>query len=108
MFDFFSMANNYNKRRVDHFEKGKLVVDTCSVNDGEHPYETGVSHPKYNDGDWVIVEGYDTKKDAQKGHNAWVKKMTAKILPASLKDCLNSGIAKLSNLVGCENEFPQN
>jgi hypothetical protein len=94
-FNFFGMAGNYEERKVDNFQKGKLVVDTCLVIDADQPYETGIAHPRYNKGDWVIVELYDSKEKAQKGHERWVKTMTSNPLPEELKDVSSAMIAKL-------------
>lgn len=104
VFDFFSMMDNYEDRKIDHFEKEGLVVDTCVVTDSDQPYETAVCHPRYNDDEWIIVELYDTKKEAQEGHNKWVKKMTAKQLPNQLKDASTAEIAKLCFVVCGEEE----
>ena len=98
LFDFFSMISNYEERKIDRFEKDELTVDTCSVTDSDKPYETAVEHPHYNNGKWVIVETYDTKEAAQRGHNKWVKKMTGKKLPASLKDVSSAEVAKLADV----------
>jgi hypothetical protein len=95
MFEFF-FAGSYDDRKVDRYEdeaKG-LIVSTCSMNDTEHPFETAVSHPRYNNGEWVIVQEYDTQEDAQKGHDEWVARMTAKVLPNQLEDVSTSGSAK--------------
>ena len=86
LFGFLGMFDDYEERALDHYEKGDIIVDTCLVTDSHKPYETGICHPKYNVGDWVIVELYDTKEEAQVGHDKWVKKMTAKKLPSKLKD----------------------
>ena len=96
MFGFLDMIGNYEDRKVDNYQgDNNLEIDTCSVTDGEHDYETAVAHPEYNHGKWVIVEAYDTKDEAQAGHNKWVKKMTGKKLPAKLTDCTNDAISKL-------------
>ena len=92
------MYGNYEQRKVANFKKGGLIVDTCLVTDSGKKYETGVIHPKYNKGDWVIVELYDTKKEAKLGHKKWVKLMTAKKLPKSLKDVSTAGVAKLCDM----------
>lgn len=106
MFNFLSMVDNYDDRKVDRYEEGDLIVDTCSVTDGDHTYETGVCHPKYNNGRWVIVEAYDTKEEAQAGHDKWVSKMTAKELPAVLVDCNNAMLGQLASAFGADTEFP--
>lgn len=106
MFNFSSMADNYEDRKVDRYEADKMIIDTASVTDGNQPYETGICHPEYNNGDWVIVEAYDTKEEAQEGHNKWVARMTSGNLPSSLKDCQNSGVSQLLDLVDGKLEFP--
>ncbi len=93
MFDFISMIGNYDERLVDRLEDGDLIISTVFVTDGTHPYETGIAHPEYNDGKFVIVEAYDDKVLAQKGHDQWVKLMTSDSLPDELIDCANAGIA---------------
>jgi len=94
MFNFLSMVDNYEDRLVDNFTQGDLVVDTAAVTDSKQPYETGIEHPKYNGGELVIVELYDTKEEAQVGHDKWVKIMTAKKLPKELKNVSSCEIAE--------------
>lgn len=84
---------------VANFEKGRLTVDTCGVADADKPFETGISHPAYNDGDWVIVQLYKTKATAIRGHKKWVKLMTAKKLPKELKNVSTTETAKMVNVV---------
>ena len=99
MFDFLSMAGNYEERKVSRYDEGDLFVDTCHVTDSDQDYETAVEHPRYNDGNMVIVEMYDTEKEAQTGHDKWVEIMTKKSLPKELKDVSTASIAKLCNLL---------
>lgn len=100
MFDFFNMQDNYEDRKVDNFLiEGVLCVDTCYVSDGDHPYETAISHKLYNDGHWVIVEAYDSRSNAQHGHDCWVETMTSEGLPDYLIDCGNSGMSQLCDEV---------
>ena len=64
----------YHIRKVGRFEEGDLTIDTCKVTDDKNfPYETAVSHPYYNNGEWVVAEQYKTKEEAQEGHNKWIK-----------------------------------
>jgi len=104
MFDFFSMGDNYEERVVDHYEGKKLVVDTCYVSDSEKDYETGICHPDYNDNQWVIVELYNTKKEAQIGHDKWVKKMKTK-LPDKLIDVSSAEIVGILDCVAGEDNW---
>jgi hypothetical protein len=98
--DWFNQLSKeeQNNRRVDHFEKDKLVIDTCLVTDSEKPYETAVSHPQFNKGKWIIVETYNTKEESQVGHLKWVEKMTQDLLPTELTDVSMAEIAKLMDV----------
>lgn len=105
--DFLSMMNNHEKRVVDNYdEKGDetgLVVDTCAVSDSDQPFETGIKDPRYNNDEWIIVEMYDSKEEAQTGHDKWVKLMT-EAPPNQLKDVSTAEVKKLCEAMGCE--FP--
>lgn len=98
MFDFINMIGNHEQRKIDQYNNGKLCIDTCMVTDSDEPYETGIVHPNYNNNEWVIVEMYGTKEEAQKGHNKWIKIMTAKELPSELKDVSTSTIKKMVDI----------
>ncbi len=75
MFEFFSMAGTYEERKVDNYSKDGLEIDTCLVTDSRKDYETGIRHPDYNGGKWVIVELYDTTEEAKAGHSKWLDLM---------------------------------
>jgi hypothetical protein len=110
MFDFLFMQPKPIARfeLPDLFGRQGLIIDTCGgMTDSLHSYETGVAHPEYNDGDWVIVESYDTENDARDGHEKWVKIMTADSLPAELMDISTSTIANMCETVG-GNSFRRN
>lgn len=83
---FGCFCDNYEERKVANYAEGELIVDTCAVSDSDQPYETGILHPSYNDGKWVIVELYNSVEEATAGHLRWVKIMTAKELPKVLED----------------------
>jgi len=106
MFDFITMGGNYEERAVDRFEgPDGLIIDTAAVTDSEKPYETGILHPEYNDGKWIIVELYDTKEAAQTGHDEWVKKMTSGELPEKLVDVSLTIIAAMLDDECGDNEW---
>ena len=107
--DFLDMANNHEERKVARYEEEELIIDTCQVTDSDQPYETGISHPNYNNGDWIIVELYNTKEEAQEGHNKWVKTMTNKKLPNTLTDMSSSTISKLHRRINetTLNQYPK-
>jgi len=93
------MKNNYEERKIDRYEKDEITIDTCAVTDSDEPYETGIKHPKYKDGEWVIVEMYNSKEEAETGHNKWVKIMTSDNLPEELVDVSTCTVVKLLKLL---------
>jgi len=96
MFDFLDIMDNYEDRKVARFDgKNDLMVDTAMITDAREPYETAVVHSKYNNGKMIIVEMYNSKSEAKKGHSKWVKLMTAKKLPDKLIDVCTASIAEL-------------
>ena len=107
MFNFFGMMGNYEDRKVDRYEKDGLMVDTCEVTDSDQPFETAVEHPNYNEGMMVVVQMYDTKEEAQIGHDNWVKLMTTKNLPKALHDVSTAAIAKLCEAIGIDIRKPK-
>ena len=86
MFSFIEMMGTHESRKVSRYEDGELCIDTCAVTDGDHNFETGIAHPRYNNGKWVQI-------------------MTSDILPESLADCGNAQISKLLTRVGGQREF---
>ena len=92
MFDFLTMLDNYEDRKIANHrdEQSGLAVDTARVSDASWSSETAVMHPLYNNGNWVVVEGYNNDAEAEKGHRKWVKTMTADTLPASLKESMEA------------------
>lgn len=84
MFDFFDMMYDREDRKLANTEVDGGVVDTCRVTDSSKPFETGIAHPSYNEGKWVIVELYDSKEDALSGHEKWIEKI--KMKPDFLED----------------------
>lgn len=47
------------------------IIDTCKAYDVGR-WETGI---KRGEGEWEIVERYDTQEEAKKGHDKWVNKI---------------------------------
>ena len=99
MFEFLSMAYNYEDRKVDRYEQDDVLVSTARVTDSNRPFETAISHPKYNGGDFVIVEKYDTREDAQVGHDKWVNAITSDNLPSELRDASDNGLTSLLDIL---------
>ena len=63
----------------------QVIVDTVSITDSTKPYETAIACQLYNDNNWIVVEEYDTKTQAEEGHNKWINIFT-ETLPDELKD----------------------
>lgn len=103
-FEFLNelVNNTHEERKVARYEKNGLFIDTCAVNDSSQPYETAVAHPNYNNDELIIVQRYDTKEQARKGHDKWVKKMTAKELPKAIKDVSTSDVVEFAHALGID------
>lgn len=97
MLDFLSMTGTHDSRAVDNTEINEATIDTCLVTDSNQPYETGISHKSFDKGNWIIVEQYDTKEEAQKGHDKWVELFTKEI-PKTLKNVSNCEIIQIGKL----------
>lgn len=105
----FSFLDDFERENVGHDENGEVIIDTCLVPDGVMPYETAICHPEYNDGDWIIVEAYDNRDDAELGHKKWTETMMAETPPDTLKDCCNAMLGQLVEALSDEREliFPR-
>lgn len=101
MFSFLSMADNYEERKVGYEQTPYGFISTVAVSDGTHPYETAVQDDRYvNDSDpsdtgMTIVEGYDSREEAEQGHARWRALMLDSVPPATLADCQNSFISQM-------------
>lgn len=85
MFSFFGMIGNYESRKVANNEINGAVIDTVAVTDSEQPYETGIKHPNFDNGNWIIVEMYEDEDSAKDGHIKWVD-LFKKGIPKELSD----------------------
>lgn len=66
------MNNNYDTaEKVGHDEINNYTIDTCYTIDCG--WETAVWYMDYP---MIIVARYETKEQAQQGHNAWVETCT--------------------------------
>ena len=101
MVEFFeSMLNmfkldGYNPVARYDDEKRGITVSTAAIPDSDYPYETGVRHPRFNQGRIIVVENYNTLDEANAGHEKWLKIMTDNQLPKVLKEVSASGVVKL-------------
>lgn len=96
------MIGNYEDRCVGRYkdDKNKICVSTVAVTDSDKPYETAIVHPRYDNGKVIIVQMYSTKDQAENGHKKWIKIMTSKELPKTIRDVSTADIAKFCDAVG--------
>ena len=96
LFDFLSMADDREERKIANTEINGATIDTCAVTDSNNPYETAISHPNYRNGHWIVVQEYNSKEEAKLGHSEWVEKFTDK-LPEEVVDVSTCEIAQFVN-----------
>ena len=99
MFEFMSMAGNYEDRLVANTVINDVEIDTVAVTDSDQPYETGIQSKAYNNGDWVIVEMYETEALAEDGHKKWIETFGSNEFPSELNDVSTSSIKKLAQML---------
>lgn len=97
------MLLNYEQRKVETTRINNAIIDTSMIMDSSSPYETGICHPDYNQGDWVIVELYDTKELAKIGHKKWVKLFSLEQLPTYLIDANRCIINDITEVITGQN-----
>ncbi len=103
MLGFLNDRGNYKERVVGRDDYPWGFISTARVSDGAKPFETAIKCDKYvrrhdkREGLMCIVEAYDTREQAEKGHAIWLKAMTSKILPKTLTDCCNAEVAQLAS-----------
>ena len=107
MFEFMQDIGSYEDRKVDRWDSEDMntMVSTAKVSDGRKPFETAVMHPAYNNGNMVIVSCYDTKEEAQIGHDKWLNLVHADKLPQPLIDCANAEIGQILDAIGGDMAF---
>lgn len=104
LIDLFSLltsedsVEDYQRRLVardDKLDPDELpfILDTVAVDDREWMYETAIKHPKFNDNEWIVIRGYDTKEEAETGHEELITYYLMN-RPAFIKD-IWSGIEYL-------------
>ncbi len=90
----FMYQSPYKDRVVSRDEFDWGFISTVEVNDGRKLFETAVKHQDFNYGEMIIVDCYDTKKEAKAGHDDWITKMENP--PKELVDIANSEIQQLT------------
>lgn len=85
IFGILTMTGNYEERLVDNTKRGDFEVDTVYVTDRAWDYETAVRHKKFNDNNWIVVEGVNDIEKAYDIHKKWVTIMENN--PNKIHDC---------------------
>lgn len=80
------MFANYEYRKVGRYEFEEGFLSTCQVGDSKYPYESAISHKKYNNGEIIIIENYNSEKEAKEGHEKWKKMIINNELPSKIED----------------------
>lgn len=75
MLGFLDMAGNHNERVVRNDKTDDFTLDTALVTDRNWRYETAVEHKDFNDGDWIILDGCNSKELAVEMHDKWLTKL---------------------------------
>lgn len=99
LFGFLADVGNYDQRKVARYEEGDTIISTAFASDAGG-YETAVRDPRWNGGDWVIVQPYDTRAEAESGHAEWVAMLTRPDAPRVLRDRSRSPIAEMIDDLG--------
>lgn len=73
----FESESERVSRKTGHTKSKDWTVDTCYALDSG-VYETGISCKWIDNGEWVIVDEYETKEESVIGHKKWVKHIKTK------------------------------
>lgn len=63
-------------KSIKRTEADNFKIDTAEVHGMKWKYETAIAHKDFNDGHWIILHGFDSKKMAEKYHDKMVEKYT--------------------------------
>lgn len=83
--DLSLAADAYKNNNIERivYKSDEFFIDTCLPTDTGY-WETGISSKNFNDGRWIIVDEYESKKKAESGHKKWIEFMTTS--PKKLTD----------------------
>lgn len=86
---------------------GSISVSTLVPFDckGNNIWETAISHPKYNNGKWIVVEEYSGERNAKTGHDKWVHLLETDTLPSEVEDIGGGIIGEICNILGSRPKF---
>lgn len=84
-FGFVDMLFNYKERCVRNDKTEGFTLDTALVTNRDYQYETAVKSPYFKGGNWLVLEGSDTKEQALVVHEKWLAVLSCDV--HSLRDC---------------------
>ncbi len=84
----------WENRRVSTTLVDDWKVDTSYTPDTKC-FETGIKHPLFNHGEWIIVDEYETREEAVRRHKEWVKHMSTN--PTELTSIQTDEVFKREN-----------
>ena len=72
-----TMIGNYEDRLVRNTKSDEhgFELDTVAVHDRPWNYETAVKHKGFEFEEWIVLDGCDTKEDAEEMHERWFFKL---------------------------------
>lgn len=70
----FARSRPRSERELKEDYVNDYHIDTCAVDDREWTYETAIECKWFNDGNWIVVRGYETREAAEAGHATWCNK----------------------------------
>ena len=86
--------------RIARYETSSTLVSTILAPD-TNKYETCILDSKYNNGQAIVVQEYETEEEALIGHNNWVLKIR-ETSPEIIVDVSSNPFAKLYDFVDDE------
>lgn len=75
-FGFMNQRPRYERELKEDTVNG-YHIDTRAVDDRSWNYETAIQHEQFRGGEWIVVRGYDSKEEAEAGHDMWAKRAKA-------------------------------
>lgn len=82
-------------RRLAEWDGPIGAISTIAPPDGMKPFETGIIHDDYNDGNIMIVAAYDTEQQAYDGHKAWWDLLRIDKLPDIIQGVINDRLGTI-------------
>ena len=66
--------------KIENTKIKDFIVSTCFIKYSLYPYETAISNKNIKNGEWIVIQQYDTNVQAIKGHIKIVEDIKNNIL----------------------------